>query len=217
VSSTPLYDGNWWSKRPHSVDYFVKDSPVLAMMQGGSVATVSRKSEVGTLPLVPGNKSFYVEFEAKISENDRDHWPALWMMPIEHNAKRGDHYQGDPDKFERWLEIDVDEGGFSPGTHGVAISWSGIWPNYDKKISSRGNSREFLDRTVYHRFGVSFDARERSIQWWLDGKAQHKTDRNFVPDITALQNYYLLMGAQSHGKKTPYVFYVSHIFACNLQ
>jgi hypothetical protein len=32
--------------------------------------------------------------------------------------------------FERWMELDVDEGGFGPGLLGTVHSWSGIAPNY---------------------------------------------------------------------------------------
>lgn len=210
-----LYEGNWWTKEPYRTHHLRTEDGVLAIDMGGSVATTSRKSEPGLLPLLPGNKNFYVEFETRLSSNDKDHWPAVWIMPIEHNGKQSDHDANDPPGFERWLEIDVDEGGFAPATHGVAISWSGKWPKYHRLISTDADRNFYFDRTKRHTFGVEYNALHRTIQWWLDGVKQQFASKLFIPEIASKHNYYLIMSAQTHGLGVPYTLYISHVFACN--
>ena len=210
-----LYSGNWWDKYPYTTKYLSDDDEgALIIGLNGSVASTNRASQRGVLPLLSGQKSFYVEFDARISSRGADHWPALWLMPVEHDAKQSDHFERDPDKFERWLEIDIDEGGFSSGTHGVAISWSGIWPNYVRKISKDPHDNTTLDRTIYHQFGISFDSSNLSIEWWLDGKRMHKTNSGNVPEISRYHNYYLIMSAQSHSLNLDYNFLVKRVYAC---
>lgn len=212
-----LYDGDWWAKSPYTTRYVRTEAGTLAIDLGGSVASTSRKSQPGSLALLPGDKNFYIEFEARISDNDRDHWPALWLMPIEHNAKQSDRHPSDPEGFERFLEIDVDEGGFAEATHGVAISWSGIWPKYQRQISNDSDRNFSLDRTKNHTFGVGYNASNRTIQWWLDGKKQQFSNSRFIPTVAAKHNYYLIMSAQTHGLEKPYTLYISRILACNKQ
>ncbi len=58
----------------------------------------------GKIPYLSGEKGFYVEFTYRISSNDRDCFPAVWLMPIEHNARKNDQYAGDEKGYERWME-----------------------------------------------------------------------------------------------------------------
>ena len=44
----------------------------------------------------------------------RDHWPAVWLMPAEHDGRHDSTPAIRPD-YERFMELDVDEGGFGPG------------------------------------------------------------------------------------------------------
>jgi hypothetical protein len=48
-------------------------------------------------------------------------------MPVEHNRKMLDSYPGDPAGFERWMELDVDEGGIGPAPiellKRVSVQW----------------------------------------------------------------------------------------------
>lgn len=56
---------------------------------------------------------------------------AVWMMPVQHSGSNGealgDVYSSDPAGYERWMELDVDEGGFTVGEMGAVISWQGSW------------------------------------------------------------------------------------------
>ena len=121
------FSGQWYSSEAPSADHYTMSEGVLALSLGGDLVSTSRDFSGGKLPLLPGADGFYVEFEVRLSGNDPDYWPAVWLMPAEHSGKQEDHYEGDPAGFERWMELDVDEGGFGPGLTGTVHSWTGIW------------------------------------------------------------------------------------------
>ena len=56
---------------------------------GGCVIGTPRDLSKGVLPLLDGAKGFYIEFDARLSDNDPNHWPAVWAMPVEHSGGSG--------------------------------------------------------------------------------------------------------------------------------
>ncbi len=106
ATSKNLFSGNWYDA-PRPASTYSMTGGVLTLSQGGVLTTESRKSEPGALPLLLGSNGFYVEFAVKLSENDTDHFPAVWVMPQEHDVHQSDHQPGDPPHFERWMELDV--------------------------------------------------------------------------------------------------------------
>ena len=108
------FSGQWYSQEVPSLDHYGTRDGVLALSLDGDLVSTPRDFSASKLPLLSGKDGFYVEFAVRLSDNDRDHWPAVWLMPAEHDGKR-DHHEGDPAGFERFMELDVDEGGFGPG------------------------------------------------------------------------------------------------------
>ncbi len=208
-----LYDGMWWSKDRAPSGTYGTDTGALTMRQGGGVTTISPLDGSGALPLLAGSAGFYVEFDVRLSGNDADHWPALWVMPIEHNGKHDDVYAGDPPNFERWMELDVDEGGAAPGWLGTVHSWSGVWPNYTRVRNPYQVLGPTLDRTQSHNFAAAFDPKLLKVTWWLDGQYINEAGAPFVPDVARKQNFYLLMNAQTYGKNVPYQMVVERFRA----
>jgi hypothetical protein len=197
------FSGQWYTKHPPALDHYSTNKGALVIGLGGDIVSAPQDFSPSGLPRLPGASGFYVEFEASLSGNDPDHWPALWLMPIEHNKAKDDRYDGDPVDFERWVEFDVDEGGFGPGHAGAVHVWSGIYPRY-QKITGRTLSKESLDRTKRHAFGLSFDPRSGEVSWWVNN---HKEKTVILTDpgkTAAKQNFYFLVSAQSHGKRVPY-------------
>jgi hypothetical protein len=207
-----LYSGSWYTKDPTPMTRYAMDGSTLVLHPGGGVASESRKSRPGSLPLLPGAAGFYVEFQERLSSNDPDHFPALFLMPQEHDAKKNDHVAGDPATVEHWMELDVDEGGYGPGMHGTVINWSGAFPNY-QHVNQSVDSTAPLDRTQNHVFGLSYDPKARRVAWWLDGVIVGSTSTQALPAIVNSYHYYLLMGNQSHGLNKPYDMYVSYFSA----
>jgi hypothetical protein len=163
--------------------------------------------------VLSGSNGFYVEFDVRLSDTNQDHWPAVWLMPVEHNAQEQDCYPGDPPGFERWMEFDVDEGGWGPGLLGTVHSWSGIWPNYTSLSNPNNTSRIALDRSQKHTFGGSYDPAHRRVAWWVDGDYQMYAAAPYVPTVAAKQHFYLILSAQTHGKNIPYSMFVSGVRA----
>jgi hypothetical protein len=195
-----FYVGQWYSKTRATLDGLSDGPDGLRIAMGQEIAGVTRESRAGLLPLITLDRGFYIQFVEKISDNDVDHWPAVWLMPVEHNAKLGDQDITMPPRFEHWLELDVDEGGLGPGTHGVVIEWTGKWPNYHRNISENGTGRLQLDRTKFHAFGLSYEPRQQRFTWWLDGRPTHSSVVSWVPPFS----YYPIVSALSHGSSKPY-------------
>jgi len=212
----PLYNGVFWvpaSEEPSPTLYSTVNN-MLAIKYGGSVSSTptTMASGIGQLPTLAANKGFYVEFTSSISDNNPDHWPAVWMLPVEHDLKQADVYGNDPPHFERWEEIDVDEGGFTTGEMPTAISWSGVSPNY-QKTQSNYMKAPTIDRTQLHRFGVGFNPATMSLSYWFDGALTFTANPNSVSNVITQQHFYLIASAQSVGKKVPYTMYVAQMTA----
>ena len=77
-----------------SLDHYRTQNGVLGLRMDGDLVSTPRDFSAGRLPLLSGLDGFYVEFDIRLSVNDPDHWPAVWLMPAEHDGKR-DHYDGD--------------------------------------------------------------------------------------------------------------------------
>ncbi len=208
------FSGQWYNSKPPSLDHYQMINGELALKLGGDLVSAPRDfSGPGKLPALPGDKGFYVEFDVRLSDDDPDHWPAVWLMPWEHNGRLEDCYAGDPKGFERFMELDVDEGGFGPGLTGTVHSSEGIWPKY-KHVQNPNNVRkEPIDRSKKHAFGASYDPLTKTATWWLDGVRQMSATSPYVPDIAARQRFYLILSAQSHGNKKEYLMFVSGVRA----
>ena len=208
------FSGHWYSPKGPSLDRYEMDMGVLALKQGGNLVSAPRDfSMPGQLPALPGDKGFYVEFDVQLSDTHPDHWPAVWLMPWEHNGLREDRYEGDPKGFERWMELDVDEGGFGPGLTGTVHSWTGIYPQYQHVQNPNNVRKEPLDRSQKHTFGASYDPLTKTVTWWVDGKRQMSATEPYVPDIASRQRFYLIISAQSKGKNIDYRMLVSGVRA----
>ena len=210
------FSGQWYAQpKPPMSKYSTRDG-VLALSLDGDLVSAPNDFTASKLPLLPGDKGFYVEFTSWLSDSDPDHWPAVWIMPMEHNGKQLDHYAGDPAGYERWMELDVDEGGFGPGLTGTVHSWSGIWgkgAGY-KNIQNPNNVVHTpLDRTKKHTFGASYDPATSTVTWWVDGVKQMSATAPYVPSVAAKQHFYLIISNQSHGKRKPYLMFVSRVRA----
>jgi hypothetical protein len=212
-ATAKFYNGVWWDKVPDNSLYADNADGSLAISYGGSLTTAPRSMVEGTLPLLAGAKGFFVEFEISVSNDDPDHFPAVWLMPIEHNNRMEDSYPPDERDFERWLEIDVDEGGFAPGPMGTAISWSGIWPKYNRIRSNPDLNNEKIDRSQRHRFAAGFDPRTLKITFWYNDKIQYVASGKSVPEIARRQHFYVIMNASSHKLGLPYTLNIYRVRA----
>ena len=208
------FSGEWYQKPVPPMQDYQTEKGVLAVSLNGNLVSAPQDFSASKLPALSGADGFYAEFSVQLSDNDPDHWPAVWLMPIEHNAAKDDHYAGDPANFERWAELDVDEGGWGPGLTGTVHAWQGIWPHYSNIANKNNHSPNALDRTKEHTFGLSYDPHGQRVTWWLDGESQMWAGSPFVPEIATRQHFYLLISAQSHKENKPYVMFVSRVRAC---
>jgi hypothetical protein len=205
------FDGQWWESPPPMSDYWTTNG-VLAMGLGGDLASMPRDFSTGALPLLSGAGGFYVEFEVQLSDTNSDHWPAVWLMPWEHPS--ADQYPEDPSGYERFMEFDVDEGGFGPGLTGTVHSWAGYYPEYLNSAQNPNNvSPDALDRSQKHIFGGSYDPVRQTTAWWLDGVRQMIAGPPAVPAIATNQHFYLIISDQSHGLNVPYTMLISSVKA----
>ncbi|MCX7597711.1 MAG: cellulase family glycosylhydrolase [Armatimonadetes bacterium] len=211
------FSGQWWySDRAPSLDHYSTVDGVLAISLGGDLVSAPHDFSPGKLPLLPGPDGFYVEFESWLSDNEPDHWPALWLMPAEHNARGDDHYPGDPPDFRRFMEFDIDEGGFGPGLTGTVHSCWGIWSpekGYEQIQNPNNVSPIPLDRTQKHVFAGSYDPVRQKVTWWVDGVKQMWAGPPYVPEVAAKQHFYIILSAQSHGQQKPYRMFVGAVKA----
>lgn len=213
-TGSKLYRGKWYSTVAPPMSMFSKTNAGLDIQNNAGLMTETVKSKAGALPLLPASAGFYVEFAERLSDNDPDHFPAVWLMPQEHDLALSDHMAGDPAGFERWMELDVDEGGFNAGHHGAMIYWSGKSPNYQKvNHSNDARSTYGMDRTQEHVFGLSYDPVVKQVAWWVDGAAVGSVSSADVPDIVNTHHYFLLMNNQNHGLNHPYTMTVTHFSA----
>ncbi len=206
------FSGQWYSRTSPSLDHYSTQDGALALSLGGDLVSTPRDFSAGKLPLLPGPDGFYVEFDVRLSDNDKDHWPAVWLMPVEHDGKR-DHYEGDPPGFERFMELDVEEGGFGPGLTGTVHSTEGVYPKWKHVQNPNNVSPAAMDRIRKHTFGASYDPVHQKVTWWVDGKLQMSAGAPYVPAVAARQHFYLILSAQSHKAKKPYFMFVSGVRA----
>lgn len=206
------FSGQWWDK-PRSLKLYATQEKELALSLDGELVSAPRDFSKGVLPLLSGAEGFYVEFDVRLSDNDPDHWPAVWLMPAEHNQKMEDQYAGDPPNYQRWMELDVDEGGFGPGMAGTVHYHEGIFPKVTQIQNPNNLCAAALDRSKKHTFGASYDPVKQTVTWWLDGVQQMSATAPFVPAVAKKQHFYLIISAQSQGKKKPYTMFVSGVRA----
>ncbi|MBM3477135.1 MAG: hypothetical protein FJX75_28030 [Armatimonadetes bacterium] len=211
------FSGQWWAGEGPSLDHYRTQDGVLVLSLEGDLVSTSRDFSGAKLPLLPGPDGFYVEFEVRLSDNDPDHWPAVWLMPAEHNARQEDHYEGDPPGYERFMELDIDEGGFGPGLTGTVHSTCGVWTKehgYPEHVQNPNNvSQTPLDRSQWHIFGGSYDPKQQQVTWWVDGQEQMSAGAPYVPEVAAKQHFYLIISNQTHGAKKPYDMFVRGVRA----
>jgi len=210
------FSGQWHAGQGPSLDHYRTQDGALALTLGGDLVRTPRDFSGGKLALLPGPDGFYVEFEVRLSGNDPDCWPAVWLMPAEHSGKQEDHYEGDPPGCERWMEFDTDEGGFGPGLTGTVHSWTGIWgqgQGYQHVQNPNNVSNVPLDRSKRHTFGGSYDPVRRKVTWWVDSVEQMSAGAPYVPAVAAKQHFYLIISAQTHGARKPYEMLVSGVRA----
>ena len=171
------FSGQWYAQNAPSLDHYGTRSGVLALSLDGDLVSMPRDFSAGRLPLLAGKDGFYVEFDVRLSDNDRDHWPAVWLMPAEHDGKR-DHYEGDPAGVERFMELDVDEGGFGPGLAGTVHSTEGVYPKW-KHIQNPNNvSSVAIDRSQKHTFWRQL--RSGTSESGMVGGRQAANERRFA-------------------------------------
>jgi len=208
------FSGQWWYSPKPPLSKYSTQGGVLALALGGDLVSAPNDFSTGKLPLLPGSDGFYVEFDCWLSDNDPDHFPALWLMPAEHNGKREDHYAGDPPGYERWMEFDIDEGSWGPGLAGTVHSHSGIYEEGYQQIQNPNNvSSVPIDRSQKHTYGGSYDPVHQSVTWWVDGVEQMRAGAPYVPAVAANQHFYLIISAQSRGARKPYSMFVSGVRA----
>lgn len=208
------YSGQWYASKVPPMEKYTLEDGVLCLEEGGDLVSYPPDfSHPGALPTLSGKDGFYVEFEVSLSGNDPDHFPAVWLMPVEKNGQKWDVYPGSPAGFERWMELDVDEGGFGPGITGTVHNWWGIYPEYRHLQNGNNVSRRPLDRTQRHTFGASYSPVTNTVCWWLDDEFQMSASAPYVPEIAKQQNFYMIMGAQMHKEKKPYRMFIHAVRA----
>lgn len=210
-----LYSGHWYGAVKPASTYSMVNG-LLTMNLGGVLTTETHQSQRGALPLLLGSKGFYVEFAVTLSDNNADHFPAVWLMPQEHNVTRSDHQASDPPRYERWMELDVNEGGlgtnFSGAFRGAVINWWGIYPKYERQVYNNSDQAP-IDMTVEHIYGASYDPIGQQVTWWLDGVKMGSQSTASFPAVINSYHYYLIMNAASRGANLPYQMRVRYFSA----
>ena len=207
--------GLWYHTQVSLKNYKMVDGVLAIHPRGVLVSAPHDFANTGRLPTLAGKDGFYAEFDVRLSDDDPDHWPAVWLMPVEHNGKQGDHYAGDPEGYVRYMELDVDEGSFGPGMTATVHNWAGDYRRLERHIQNPNNFLPTpLDRTRMHTFGASYDPAKTSVTWWLDGVKQISATLPYVPRIAAKQHFYLIMNANYQKKKNlDYTLFVSGVRA----
>ena len=223
------FNGAWWDGVRPAMNLYGTANGDLAISydatsdKGGCLIGTPRDLSQGALPNLDGRKGFYIEFDTRLSDNDPNHWPAVWVMPAEHSGGSGnpvhDVYPGDPAGYERWMELDVDEGGLakSGGAMCSVLSWTSHGGGYRPDTSNNWATGEAMDRTLVHTFGASYDPIKRQVTSWVDGKQKWQTPVNSgsVPEIAARQHFYPILSVwrQDKGDHKSYSMYVSGVRA----
>ena len=229
------YNGHQWQPvKPSAALYSNAANGQLLVSLGASMATVDNNMQPGIWPLLSGAKGFYVEFSIAHSNLNSDHWSGVWVMPREHNLALEDTY---PDidatpNYERWMELDVDESGFTPlplpgqsppplktGAKGVVLAWEGVYTagapqnGYTNQQSTPYWYGPTLDRTKLITFAATFEPDLLRVTWYVNGVWQYEALPPSVPEIALRQNFYLIVTANSHGANVPYGVRVARVRA----
>ena len=211
------FSGQWWVSSPPPITDYATISNVLALKLGGELVSTPRDFSTGALPVLPGSNGFHVEFDMQLSDNGSDHWPGVWLLPVENNAQQQDCYPnlypGDPPDYERCMEFDVEEGGWGPGLLGTVHFWTGVPGNRSSIANPNNESLIPLDLSQKHTFGGSYDPVHQTVAWWVDGVSQMSAGAPYVPAVAALQHFYMILTADTHGQNTPYTMSISGVRA----
>lgn len=203
--------------KPRPADCYFATNNMLGLRLNGDLVSAPKEwadRDDAVLPYLPGADGFYIEYEYAVTSNDRDVFPAVWLMPVEGLSNGPGPSRGDPPRVSRWFEIDVDEAGFGPGACGTIHSWARVDGETLHVMQNTGNCQKSpLDRTVFHRYGCAFDPQTRTVSWWLDDALTHKAVPPDVSPVAVAQNYYLILSAQTHGKNVPYEMVVKRVRA----
>lgn len=202
-----LFSGQWFNKKKPALDLYSQTPEGLSISLGGSVSTVNMQSKQGSLPLLPGSKGFYIEFLARIDGASTDHFPALWLNPVEHNAREDDRVFSNDRLEQHWMELDVDEGGYQEGMLGTVHEWRGNFPHYHRKQNAHPASKK-LDRTKFHTFAAYYDPYNSTVKWWIDDELHNEAS---APIVGSKLQYYVVMSAQTHGKNEPYKLIIKRV------
>lgn len=212
-STARWFNGTWYTKNPPSRFSYGDKNQHLTLSLGGNISSAFPTTGVGLIPLLPGSSGFYIEFTSKISSNNPDHWPALWLLPIEHNGRQDDRFPDDNYENEHWMEFDIDEGGFGRNITGSVHAWSGNFPKYKRISNQHKNFKKTLNRTHFHKFALSFEPDANLVSWYLDDKLMQIAGPPAISKYGKQHNYYIIISAQSHKMNIPYTMEVSSIRA----
>jgi hypothetical protein len=183
------FSGQWWETPPPHSDYSTINN-ALALSLGGELVSTPGNFSTGALPVLPGSNGFYVEFDMQLSDNGSDHWPGVWLLPVENNAQVSDYYPtlypNDPFDYERCMEFDVEEGGWGPGLLGTVHFWTGVPPNVSSIANSNNEDPTPLNLSQKHTFGGSYNPVNQTVAWWVDGVYQMSAGAPYVPAVSAL-------------------------------
>src|SRR3989339_414710 len=208
------YRGVWWGTEPSTNLYTMVGNELAISLNGSLCAIPIDHLQYGLLPALPGADGFYIEFDVRLSNNDADHWPAVWLLPREKTGGYGDKYPGDPTNFERWMELDVDEQeGADFRMNGTVHSWTGIYPTPGFTSDMESVHSTNIDRTALHTYGASYDPITSTVKWWLDGEYIGSGTYPHVPTIAAVQHFYPIISNQTHGLNVDYTLFLSGVRA----
>jgi hypothetical protein len=226
AAPAPFTAGLWYFGS-QAAKYFTND-PItgrLSINQLGdgtsqpTVSTMLRNSTQGLFPFVDGAAAFYVEACYRSTTNVADNWPSWWLEPVEHDLKQTDCYPdlfpSDPAKYERWWELDIDEGGFSPGMMTSIIEWYGAYgvgAGYQNTKFNNSGKLAALDRTKFHCFGLGWDG-VNTFTAYLDDVLvlTHSIAGMIQLPVMLRQKFQMILGAQTHGAKAPYSMIIEHV------
>lgn len=163
----------------------------------------------GALPYLSAVNGFYAEFHEAITNGvSTDPFEAMWLMPQEHSNGN-----------LPYLEVDVQEGNYS--TNGGIFSTVVAW-------ASSGGLKDLyhifntpaLDRSQFHRYGVSYDPVGKMIRFWCDDVNTYSVSTNQTSPTSAINldsaiknyHYYMICTPQSHSNTpaNPYSMMVSN-------
>ena len=213
------FSGHWYSRRPPTLDFYRMENGALCIEaradghSGNLTSAPHDWPEKGLVPFLPAKDGFYVEFDCQLDSNDPDHFAAVWLNPAEKRRGHPVVHEGDAPNYERWMELDVDEAGFGPGSTCTVHNWYGKFPDYLHILNPNNVVKKPLDRTQRHRFGASYSPKTRTVTWWLDDKFVVTARDPYVPASAEDLNYFFIFGAQMHAKHVPYRMYVYAIRA----